>query len=187
VEKDHSRYLTALRAQVDRVAELMQELIEYGRPHIPHLATEKFASMVEQAVESCRSLARRRQVGVQIAVPEGLVVTADRRRLFQVLRNVVENAVEHSPQGAQVTVVARETSQGGQPWVECVVHDSGPGIPPESLGQVFEPYFSLRRGGTGLGLAIARRIVREHKGSIAVANAPEGGAVVTVRLPVASS
>jgi signal transduction histidine kinase len=99
----------------------------------------------------------------------------------QVFHNLVENAVQHSPRGGAVEVeVAAE-----EEWIVCAVRDGGPGFREGDLERLFEPFFSRRIGGTGLGLSIVQRIVDEHRGRIAAANRPEGGAVLTLRLPVA--
>ncbi len=111
----------------------------------------------------------------------------DPDRLRTVFRNLLENAVQHSPAGSRVSV---EVTNGDGPkrnFVTCVFRDSGAGFPKEALGKIFEPFFTLRKGGTGLGLAIAQRIVEEHGGEIGACNRPVGGAMVTVRLPVVRS
>jgi signal transduction histidine kinase len=66
-----------------------------------------------------------------------------------------------------------------------VVTDTGPGIRPENLDRVFEPYFTTKEGGTGLGLALARRIILEHRGSIRAENVPGGGARFVIAVPIA--
>jgi signal transduction histidine kinase len=72
----------------------------------------------------------------------------------------------------------------GEAWIECAIMDCGPGFNPEDLPRLFEPFFSRRGGGSGLGLSIAQRIVEQHGGTLAAANRAEGGAMMTVRLPV---
>jgi signal transduction histidine kinase len=99
-----------------------------------------------------------------------------------VLQNLIENAVHYSPPGGCVTVaLGRDDDEQGE-WVECSVRDSGPGFAPADLEQLFEPFFTRRRGGTGLGLSIVKRIVYDHGGDVFARNHPEGGAVVVVRL-----
>jgi len=102
-----------------------------------------------------------------------------------VFENLIDNAIQHSPRGGKVRVRVRQTERSGRPLVEARVEDSGNGFRPDDLDRVFEPFFTRREGGTGLGLSIVHRILDEHSGTIEAANRPEGGAVITLRLPPA--
>ena len=110
----------------------------------------------------------------------------DRKRMIQVFQNLLANAIQHSPGGGRV-VFRAEPAAGDPAGLLFVVEDAGPGFPPDALDHIFEPFFTRRRGGTGLGLSIVQRIVDQHQGEIVAANRPEGGAVVTVRLPLKPS
>jgi signal transduction histidine kinase len=81
-------------------------------------------------------------------------------------------------------VEASETREGNQRWLDCAVKDAGKGISIEEIPNIFEPFFSKRRGGTGLGLAIAKKIMEEHGGELIAGNNPEGGACMIARFPV---
>jgi signal transduction histidine kinase len=102
--------------------------------------------------------------------------------LLQVFQNLIENAVQHSAPGG--TVVIEQGGAEDKKWICYKIKDSGPGFAQSDLPKIFEPFFTRRRGGTGLGLSIVQRIVDEHGGEIAAANRPEGGAVLTVKLPL---
>jgi signal transduction histidine kinase len=121
-----------------------------------------------------------------IAHADGVVpsVRGDRERLRQVLRNLLENAVKYSPAGEAVDVRAR--AEDGR--VLVTVEDSGPGIPAEQHGLIFERFgranVGLGKPGTGLGLFIARSIAEAHGGTLSVVSAPGKGAVFTLELPV---
>ena len=110
----------------------------------------------------------------------------DRRRLLQVFQNLLDNAVRHAPAKSVVSVEAEGMQADGEAWIDCRVKDEGPGFRSEDLPRVFEPFFTRRRGGTGLGLSIVQRIVEDHGGRIFAGNRADGGAVLTVRLPVAA-
>ena len=127
------------------------------------------------------------QVTLKSEVEESLPkVRIDRRRLSKVFVNLIENAIQHSPQKSTVTIEACKISDGNNDWVQCAIKDSGAGILPEDLPKIFEPFFSKRRGGTGLGLAIAHRIMQEHGGKLIAGNNPEGGACMIARFPIPS-
>jgi len=96
------------------------------------------------------------------------------------------NALQHSPSGGCVVLRILCVHEGGRAFLDCAVLDSGAGFAAEDVEHVFEPFFTRRRGGTGLGLSIVQRIVEAHGGRVSVANRPEGGGAVTVRLPAES-
>jgi PAS domain S-box-containing protein len=108
---------------------------------------------------------------------------ADRFRLAQVFRNVLENALSACGGGLEVEVEWSEAELDGRPALRTAVRDNGPGLSAEARGRIFEPFFTTKTHGTGLGMAIARRIVEAHGGRIAVGNGAGPGAEILVTLP----
>jgi PAS domain S-box-containing protein len=177
------QFFQVLRGQVDRLTGLMQDLLDYARPAAiePHLLP--LSGVVARAAAACDPLLRRRGVELRTVLPDGLPpLGIDCDRLSQALINLLENAVQHSPEGGTVAVEAGLAPDGEA--VELTVSDSGPGVAEEDLPHLFEPFFSRRVGGTGLGLSIVQRIVEEHGGSVSASNRPGGGALLSVRLPL---
>jgi PAS domain S-box-containing protein len=185
--KDRPEYrecASLLRAEVERLTSLMQSLLDYGRPATTERVLGPLGTVVGRAVQACAPIASRLRVTVAAAVPSDLPpIRMEPERLLQVFQNVIENAIQHAPAGTEVTVSAAVASVDGQTWVSCSTADGGPGFRPQDVTLVFEPFFTRRRGGTGLGLSIVQKIVYEHGGTIVASNRPEGGALVTVRLP----
>lgn len=176
-------YLVILRSELDRMSRLMEDLLDYGRPVALQLTRGSLAEVLASAVQACRAEARCREVAIETRIPPDLPpIPLDANRLEQVFKNLVENALQHSPAGATMRIAA-DVVQGDE-TVVVVVADRGPGFRPEDLHRAAEPFFSRRPGGTGLGLWIVQRILAEHGGRLSLANGPEGGAVVRVRLPL---
>jgi two-component system phosphate regulon sensor histidine kinase PhoR len=127
---------------------------------------------------------RGQQVDVRVA-PEAATVAGDPAKLHDVLRNLVENASNYSPEGSRIALSSR--ADGTHVLIE--VADSGPGIPEADLSRIFERFYrvdkarSRESGGTGLGLSIVRHLVELHGGEVRAINRPEGGATFRVRLP----
>jgi two-component system phosphate regulon sensor histidine kinase PhoR len=127
--------------------------------------------------------AKRQHVSVAIG-EHGCYAWGDAHKLQEILRNLIENAINYSPQEAAITL--RATTAHGTCTI--TIGDSGPGIPDEHLNRVFERFYRVeksraRPGGTGLGLAIVKHLVELHGGTVTASNRPEGGAVFTVRVP----
>ncbi len=181
---EYLRYTTVLRDEIGRLTILMEELLEYGKPFRGDLYLVSMEEMIARSIRACMPASEVAQVTLKSDVEDSMPkVKIDRRRLSKVFVNLIENAIQHSPQKSTVTVEVRKITDGME-WVQCAIKDSGAGILQEDLPKIFEPFFSKRRGGTGLGLAIAHRIMQEHGGKLIAGNNPEGGACMIARFPV---
>lgn len=184
---EYLRYTNVLRDEIGRLTILMEELLEYGKPFRGELYLVSMEEMISRSIRACMPAAEVAQVNLQNYVEDSLPkIRIDRRRLSKVFVNLIENAIQHSPQKGSVSVEARRINDGNNEWVQCAIKDSGKGISAEDLSKIFEPFFSKRRGGTGLGLAIAQRIMQEHGGKLIAGNNPEGGACMIARFPIPS-
>jgi two-component system sensor histidine kinase BaeS len=143
------------------------------------------ASLARRAVTAIQQRAQGKQIALRVDVPAELPVQVDPERISQVLRNLLVNAVEYTPAGGEVLLLALE----GGPEVRLAVRDTGPGIPAEDLPYAFERFYRVDKsrsratGGLGLGLTIARRLVEAHGGDIEVHSEPGEGTEFVVRLP----
>jgi signal transduction histidine kinase len=127
-------------------------------------------------------------IRVVLHADEGLAVECDEQLVHRALVNVVRNAVQAmrsagaAPAGGHALSLGAAAAGDGES-VTLTVRDTGPGVPPEAMERIFNPFFTTRATGTGLGLAIVHRIVDAHGGSIRVRNAEGGGAEVDLSLP----
>jgi two-component system phosphate regulon sensor histidine kinase PhoR len=156
-----------------------QETLEIAPCEVPQLFSTIVADLAP-AIE-----AKRQRVSIEVA-PDASRIQADPAKLHDIVRNLVENAVNYSPDEAAIRLGASRSD--GE--VRVSVADSGPGIPPQDLTRVFERFYRVdksrsRPGGTGLGLAIVKHLMELHGGSVRVENRPEGGAQFTITLPAA--
>ena len=182
---EYLRYTNVLRDEIGRLTILMEELLEYGKPFRGELYLVSMEEMIARSVRACMPAAEVAQVNLDSRVEESLPkIRIDRRRLSKVFVNLIENAIQHSPQKGSVIIEANRIADGNHDWVQCAIRDSGAGISAEDMPKIFEPFFSKRRGGTGLGLAIAQRIMQEHEGKLIAGNNPEGGACMIARFPI---
>jgi PAS domain S-box-containing protein len=182
---DVQRYFPVLGAQVERLTALMRDLLDYGKPVALAREPTVAGELVAVAIEQVRATAAERSVSVtqHPAPPDLPPVDADRQRAVQVLQNLLQNAVQHSPSGRDVEVRLAPARLGDRPAVAVEVLDRGPGFAPGETQRIFEPFYSRRAGGTGMGLALAHRLVHDHGGTITAANREGGGASLCVVLP----
>jgi signal transduction histidine kinase len=183
------RIIDSLHGEAMLLNHLVDDLQDLSLAEAGHLKLEcqpvALADIVDRAVEAVRPRAEAESVTVQVDLPEDLLVDVDTQRTGQVLRNLLENALTHTPPGGEIAVAAHTEGQ----WVEVSVRDTGSGIAAEDLPYVFERFYradksrSRATGGAGLGLAIARQLVEAHGGRIWVESTGGEGSTFTFALP----
>jgi two-component system phosphate regulon sensor histidine kinase PhoR len=189
---DSRNFLDIIGRHTARMERLVKDLLRLARLDARQEPLERTRCGVRDAFESVLSElaqaieAREQRVSVEIP-PDAGYVDADPGKLHDILRNLVENAVNYSPPQSDIRLSA-ERHAG---TVHVIVSDSGPGIPPNDLARVFERFYRVDKsrsgpGGTGLGLSIVKHLVELHDGQVSVANAPGSGAVFRVVLPDAT-
>jgi signal transduction histidine kinase len=185
-------------AESDRLGRLVGDLLALASAEAGQISisTSVFdmRALVAQVVDRVQGMAAERGVTVVAVLdspaPAGeaeLLVNADRERMLQLLMIYIDNAIDHSPQGGVVRVVARASGDERSQQVIVEVMDQGPGVPFEDRERIFEPFARVtgrRRtsGTTGLGLAIARILAARQNATLALRDAPGGGACFSVSL-----
>src|SRR6266581_187751 len=180
--------LDAIVEQVDRLDLRIAHLLQFSRPAPFHPLRESVRSLVDGALSGFSELLRQRQVELALHAPATLPdIQVDPMRLEQVLIELVSNALDAMPEGGRLEITTRvEVGEGAAGGVVVAVTDSGPGIAPEILPNLCEPFFTTRPEGTGLGLAIAKRYVEEAGGRLDITSTVGHGTTVRIWLPSAS-
>ena len=187
---DPRRFLEIIARHTHRMERLVMDLLRLARLDAGQEVIEKVACPIETVAAAVRtelepaSQARGQTVRVAVA-PDAATIAADPAKLHDVLRNLVENAVNYAPEGSVIDIRSHAADGG----VALEVVDQGPGVPESELPRIFERFYRVDRartrdpGGTGLGLSIVKHLVGLHGGRVTAANRPEGGAIFTVWLP----
>jgi len=166
-------------AHCQRIAE---DLLAYARPLELRLERFRMKAFLEETLKRFRESSDGQSAHLDVTA-EDVELTGDVTRLRQVVLNLVQNAVQVSPDEAPVNVRGRLS--GGSYAIE--VADRGPGIPVGDQDRIFEPFYTKRKGGTGLGLSVCLGIVKAHGGTLTVDSREGAGAVFRVSLPVQQS
>lgn len=193
---DQSRYLQMILSSSRHLQEMITNLLDLSRLESGGLVLETESldvrREVEAVVRSLGPLLERESLVIRVESPPGpLPVAADRTRLWQILGNLLANALRYSPRGGVVVVAIRTTDQVARDGRSCLlvaVRDQGPGIPEADRQRVLEPFatgsLAARVGrGAGLGLAIVDQLVALHGGRLRIGDAPGGGASLEFTLP----
>jgi two-component system NtrC family sensor kinase len=180
------KQLAMLQQQARRAAEIVQNLTYFSRPPAPGKSRINLVEIVERTLNLHAYSLRKNNITVDFlkepAVPYAM---GDPHQLMQVFLNLIVNAEQAIREAREKGTLRIRLGRGeGSVWVSF--HDDGPGIPKENLSSIFDPFYTTKRPGrgTGLGLSICKSVLKEHSGSVEAANAPDGGAVFTVTLPV---
>lgn len=169
----------AMGQELQRMNQLVEELLHFGRPSAPTFEPRCLWALVEEVKEAVSAHASPE---VEVAVElqgEMPRIAFDARLIRQALLNLALNGAQAMPDGGRLTLRLRESAQGASLEVE----DQGTGITPEVRARMFEPFFTTRPTGTGLGLALVQHAVLQHQGRIDVHSAPGEGTTFRIELP----
>jgi two-component system NtrC family sensor kinase len=183
------KQLGTLHQQARRAADIVQNLMYFSRPPAAGKSLISLSELMQRTLALHSYSLRKNNITVDFLPDVGLPpVSGDPHQLMQVFLNLVLNA-EQAIRDVRECGTLRVRLNTNNLSVIITFQDDGPGIPPDVMPNIFDPFYTTRRPGrsTGLGLSVCRAILREHGGNIEAASGPGGGAVFTVRLPAASA
>jgi two-component system sensor histidine kinase HydH len=175
--------LGIIHGELHRLDSIVERFLKLAGPSALELEPVDINKIVTHVCELLRPEASARKVEILAGVEPGLpLVTVDPVRLTQALLNIVINGIQAISGEGRVKVSAAKSGSGE--FLLLRVQDTGPGIPANELGDIFDPYFTTKAEGNGLGLWIAQQIAVAHGGDLRAENAPGGGAAFTLTLPL---
>jgi signal transduction histidine kinase len=185
-----------LLSEVDRINGTVGGLLSLSRSGEVRKAQIDLLEPLASAVQLVQARAAEQHVEIRSALgvpgPGRLPVLGDAGQLKQVFLNLLINALQSMPEGGRLSVAAAPgpargnsgSGSDGGPWAEVRIADTGPGIPPDQLRKVFDPFYTTKGEGTGLGLAICHGIMEQHEGEIHLESEVGAGTTALIRLPL---
>jgi signal transduction histidine kinase len=172
----------SLLNEVRNLAAMVTSFLNFARPQPLQLEEVDLRELILDCKTELEPVFQELRVELNVQ-SEGGIIKADERMLRSALQNLLRNACEAiPPDKAERWVVVRATRDAQCALIE--VRDTGTGIPPAQLQKIFIPFFTTKPKGHGVGLALTHRVITEHGGTLSAANAPEGGAVFTIKIPL---
>lgn len=177
----------ALVQEVRNLSAMTTAFLNFAKPQPLQVEEISLRELIDDCARELAPLLEQRRVTLQSDYADGkLEVSADARLLRQAVLNLLRNAAEAIPDEKttrRITVTSCGEVVDGRPWITATIHDTGSGIASADLSKIFIPFFTTKASGHGVGLPLAHRIITQHGGTLSVANAPDGGAIFTLRLP----
>ncbi len=167
--------------EVARLDGIIEHFLEAVRPETPDLGDDfDLQAGLAEVLKVQGSELEDKEIEVDVEVTPNLPrIRADRNQIHQVLFNLIKNAMEALSPGGRIEIRSQSDAQ----TVSLFIIDNGPGIPPEVMPKVFQPYFTTKKEGHGLGMMIVQRIMRDHGGDIGIESRPGKGTRITLRFP----
>lgn len=192
------QYFTALDQEAERLSKLVEDILRISRIEAGQLEVERheidLTTLAETAVLSHKALAESRSLTITYeALREDMTISADPDKFIQVLNNLIENAINYTPEHGHIAVSVDKRAVDGRAWATVTVRDTGMGISEDETEHIFERFFrgtkpqELRIQGSGLGLAIVKEIVELHGGMVEVDSVVGAGSTFTVWMPLISA
>lgn len=184
-KSEHPRLLDNVIAEVDRVNNVLTEMMGLGRLSQTREETMDLATIAEGAAVFCQAYATHRGLRIDRSLTAGLWVRGDAHELRQVFVNLLLNACQASRSGQRIVIESTlKHDDGGAIWALARVIDRGEGMASDVVARVFEPFFTTKKDGGGLGLSICREAIQRHGGNISISTEIGAGTTVALELPL---
>lgn len=170
--------ISVIEQTAQGLSQTLAELMQCAKRRDLKMSSQDLRTLVHKTLEDFQGWITEKKLNI-VCSEESLDVTVDPLHLKQAISNLLSNAIHFSPDGAEVRI--QWHLRHGQ--VRLMVTDEGPGLSPDDLKQLFQPFYTNRTGGTGLGLAITQKAVFDHGGKLWASNTPGKGATFTIGLP----
>ena len=184
------KFATRMQMEAKRLSDLVQEIIDLSRLQnddpLKNAKVLNLSDLISEAIDASRMAAETRNISLSFTKMGDFEVLGDRRQIEMAVSNLVENAINYSPDGTRVAVALRKK----EALAEISISDQGVGIPDKDIERIFERFYrvdparSRATGGTGLGLSIVKHVVNNHGGDISVWSVEGAGSTFTIRLPL---
>ena len=183
--EQRAEMLAVISEETGRLGRFLGEFLEYARPRSPRARPVDIVPLIRRCLDHLDLAGVKIQVDLLVDAKDTTVL-ADADQLEEVVENLVSNARDAAGNIGQVSI---RIAEAGADHLTIRFRDNGPGIPPDHLGKLFQPFHTTKSGGTGLGLAVVERIVQAHGGDVRATNHTDGGAefVVTLARPTADA
>ncbi len=188
-DRDRAALTRMVVRESDRLSRLLSDFLDFSRSRVDRMAPLALGSLVRDVVTVIRQhpVVEEREVRIDDSIGDASV-QADSDLVYRALLNLLLNAVQFSPRAGvvDVTLDVPEVAPGGVEVLRPArirIRDRGPGVPPEDVDRIFDPFWTTREGGSGLGLAVVYRMVEAHGGAVLVESPPGGGTEFQVYLP----
>jgi len=183
-DSEEKKLARVMVEETDRLNRVITELLEFARPSMPNLENVHLKDLVAHSLRLVHQDAATGGITISSRISEQIPVLAlDQDRVLQVLINLYLNAIQAMPRGGTLSVSAVRKGNN----VLLHIADTGPGIPEQDLGKIFDPYFTTKNSGTGLGLATVHKIMESHAGTVEVSSLVGRGTTFTLTFPLKRS
>jgi signal transduction histidine kinase len=185
-EEFRNHFLNIASGEVDRISALVTELLEFARPSEPKFDLEDINGILDGMILLVSTETKSKHIDIlKDCASDVSPITIDREQMKQVFLNMLLNAIEATPEKGKIYVKTRSyTKPEGEPYIQIEFTDTGCGIRPEYLEEIFTPFFTTKEKGSGLGLSISNQIVQDHKGYIDVESQLNKGTSFFINLPL---
>ena len=171
-----------LLAETERIENLVNQWMFLARPAPPQVSRAELGKLVADVIRTHTALARHAGVEIKNEIASELYADIDHRRITQAVSNIIVNAIQAMPDGGKLFITGSCEAS-----LRLVFRDTGSGFSATAMRRYSELFFSEKEGGMGIGLSVSEEILKSHSGALFIENAPGGGAIVSIELPISNN